>query len=68
MREAKKNFSIFSSLTKFDKRWSTIMIMLESGGGAKLGSPPPSYATEWHRPIVQEFGINPCREKMFSRC
>jgi len=36
MREApRKNFGIFSILTKFDKRWSAIMIMLDSseGGG-----------------------------------
>jgi len=48
----KKNFGIFSSLTKFEKRWSTIMIMLESSEGGKreskfaegratLGSPSP---------------------------
>ena len=60
MREvAKKNVGVFfSSLTKFYKRWSTIMIMLvssEGGGGRwgrnllrgpKLGSPPPSCATD----------------------
>ena len=34
-RCAKENFFFFSSLTKFDKRWFTVMIMLESseGGG-----------------------------------
>jgi len=30
MREAPKKFFIFSYLAKFDKRWSTIMIMLDS--------------------------------------
>ena len=42
MREApKKNVGIFPYLTKFDKRCSTIMIMLESsevGGGRNLSS------------------------------
>ena len=64
MREApKKNFGIFFlKLTQFDKRWSTIMIMLESskGGGEREARgrrnilrrgrnsirPPPSCATE----------------------
>ena len=40
MREApKNNFGIFSLLTKIDKRWSTIMIMVEAreGGGREGG-------------------------------
>ena len=42
------------NIAKFDKRWSTIMIMLESSKGGGRGgyvdgggnSPPPSCATE----------------------
>ena len=45
----KKNVGIFSSLTKFDKRRSTILTMLEpSDGGGGRGAkyaPPPSCAT-----------------------